>query len=201
MWDFVKNIDVGLFYLINQSGQNTSFDFLMPFVSNVKNFYIPMALVWIFLITRKSIKTRSVALCILLVISFSEWVSTDLLKPAFDRPRPCHSLSGVHLYNRVEKTWSVTPELKEPIRGRSHSLPSSHATNIFAAAVFLSYYFRKWCPFFFLVAFTVGYSRVYLGVHFPMDVLVGGLTGVLCGVLGIWANNYVIRFFEKRSAV
>jgi undecaprenyl-diphosphatase len=200
MWQFVEEIDTALFYLVNSSGRNVFFDFLMPIVSEVKNFYIPMGILWLLLITRKSIKARSVAICILFVIAFSDRVSSDLLKPAFNRPRPYHCLSGVHLYHPNTNTWSVTPQLKEPVRGQSRSFPSSHATNIFAAALLLSYYFRKWWPLFLLMAFTVGYSRVYLGAHFPGDVLVGGMTGLLCALLGIWVNNYVITFFDRRSS-
>ena len=199
MWQFVEKMDVALFYLVNKSGKNVFFDFLMPIISNVKNFYIPIGLLWIFLITRKSIRSRSVALAIIVIIFFSDWVSSGLLKPVFDRPRPYHSLSGVRVYDLGSKNWNVTPELKGPVKGQSRSLPSSHATNIFAASLLLSYCYRPWWPFFYLVAITVAYSRVYLGVHYPMDVSFGAVVGTVCGILGVWLIKVAGRFFESKG--
>ena len=198
MLEIIEKIDISLFYLINRSGQNAFFDFFMPIMSNLKHFYIPLGLVWLFLILKKNLKFRVVAISILGLIAVSEWLSSGLLKPAFDRPRPYHSLSKVHLYDRMYKKWSVTPELKKTIRGESHSLPSSHATNIFAAAAFFTFYFRKFWPFFYLIAFLVGYSRVYLGVHFPFDVFVGGIAGTLCGLSFAWIVNQGRLYLEKR---
>jgi undecaprenyl-diphosphatase len=198
MLALAESIDVSLFYLVNRSGQNVFFDIFMPFVSNIKNFYLPITISLIFFIIRRSAKTRTVAIAIVLLIGISEWVSSGLLKPIFDRTRPYHSLSRVHLYDRMFKTWSITPELKETIRGESLSMPSSHATNIFTAALFLSFYFRKLWPVFYLIAFLVGYSRVYLGVHFPLDVCVGAMVGTLCGLSMLWPTNQVIRYFEKK---
>jgi len=225
MWQLIETIDIRLFYLINRSWQNAFYDVLMPFVSNEKNFYVPLAVIWLLLMIAGSgmsqrfvlilekrnvpplsaplrrfafvqtkIKLRTLALAMLVLISFSEWISSGVLKPVFDRPRPYHSLSGVHLYDRMFKTWRVTPELKAVVRGESLSLPSSHATNIFAAAFFLSFFFRKFWPLFYLIAFLVGYSRVYLGVHFPFDVLIGSIAGTLCGLLLAHISRYVIQF-------
>ncbi|MBW1696300.1 MAG: phosphatase PAP2 family protein [Deltaproteobacteria bacterium] len=201
MLAFIESIDISLFYLINRSGQNDFFDLFMPFISNIKNFYFPMAMFWLLLVVKKSTKTRVAAISIIVLIGISEWVSSDLLKPAFDRPRPYHSLSYVHLYDRMFKTWSITPQLLETIRGESYSMPSSHATNIFAGAFFLSFFFRKWSPVFYLIAFMVGYSRVYLGVHFPFDVFVGAIVGTLCSLLVAWPTSQIIRFFRKRSTL
>ncbi len=199
MWEIIEKIDISLFYLINRDGQNPLFDFFMPFISNINNFFIPLGLFWIFLIVKKSAKHRTVSIAILLLIAMSEWVSSDVLKPMFNRPRPAYDLSHVHLYDRMTKTWQTTPELKDTVRGESRSLPSSHATNIFAAAFFLSVYFRRFWPFFYIIAVLVGYSRVYLGVHFPLDVFVGGIAGTLCGLLFMRPSNYVIRFFETKT--
>jgi undecaprenyl-diphosphatase len=201
MLAYLEQLDIRLFFLVNRSGQNGFFDIFMPFMSDLSNFYLPLGIFLLFLLIKKSVTCRTVGIAILLLISLSEWVSSDVLKPTFNRPRPYHSQSHVHHYDRMGKTWQVTPELKEIIRGESRSLPSSHATNIFAAAFFLSYFLRKTWPLFYLIAFLVGYSRVYLGVHFPLDVLAGAFVGTLCGMALMWPSRVLIQLIEKRRQV
>ncbi len=198
MLAFIEQIDIDLFFLINQSGRNAFFDILMPFVSNLSNFWIPLGLGWLALIIVKGIRYKIVAVSLLLLIALSEGMSTDVLKPAFDRPRPYDAQSQVHRYHRTDRTWETTPELKAVIRGQSRSLPSSHATNIFAAAFFLTVFLRKLWPVFYLIAALVGYSRVYLGVHYPFDVMAGALVGTLCGLVLMWPSRQLIGRFEKR---
>ena len=196
MWQFLHQIDISLFFLINRDGQNVFFDFLMPIISNAKNFYIPLGLLWIYLFFKKDKKYRIIAVTILALISASDRLSSDVLKPIFNRPRPYHQLSNVRLY---DDGWRVTPELNATTRGASISFPSTHATNVFAGALLLSYYFRNFWPVFYFIAFWVGYSRVYLGAHFPFDVLGGGIAGSLLGFGFVWIGNQAIRFFKKGS--
>jgi undecaprenyl-diphosphatase len=60
-----------------------------------------------------------------------------------------------------------------------HSFPSGHAATSFAAATILSFAFPRWAPAFLVLAAAVAYSRVYVGVHYPLDVLGGAVLGVL----------------------
>lgn len=199
MWAFIERIDIDLFFLINRSGQNVFFDVFMPFMSNISNFYVPLGLGWLALIFRKGSRYKIVALSLLLLITLSEGLSSDVLKPAFNRPRPYHGQSNVHHYDRTKKTWQTTPELEAVIRGESRSLPSSHATNIFAAAFFLTVFLRKLWPAFYLIAVVVGYSRVYLGVHYPFDVMIGALAGSLCGWVLMGPVRHLISALEERK--
>lgn len=200
---YAQHIDTLLFQLINREWQNGFFNLLMPILSGIEYFYIPIAFFWLCLVIRKSAKRRTVAVAVIALIGLSEWAASDLLKPAFGRPRPYHSLSFVHKYERMERgkpiveRWHTTPRLKETIRGESLSLPSAHATNIFAAAFFLSFYFRRLWPVFYSIALLVGYSRVYLGDHFPFDVAAGAAAGTLCALLLIFPTGFAVRFFEK----
>lgn len=196
MWKFIEKIDVSLFYFINRGGQNEFFDLIMPIISNIKYFVLPIGLFWIFLILKKNAKTRLVAVIFFLLIGLSDWVNSSVLKPIFSRPRPYHDISNVHYY---KKTWRITTKNEKIKSGKANSFPSSHATNIFAAAFYLSYYFRKFYPFFYIIAALVGYSRIYMGVHYPFDVFGGAAEGTMFGIVFVCLCNQMILFFEKRK--
>jgi membrane-associated phospholipid phosphatase len=65
------------------------------------------------------------------------------------------------------------------------SLPSGHTSRAFLSATILSKFYSKYMIVFFVIAATIGFSRVYIGTHYPLDVIVGAITGSLLGILMI----------------
>jgi undecaprenyl-diphosphatase len=88
------------------------------------------------------------------------------LRRAIGRPRPWRRYAEPPVLGHVPK---------DP------SFPSGHTAIAFACATVLSYYRPRWAPAFFLLAVAIGFSRVYVGVHYPLDVLGGAILGLLCG--------------------
>ena len=84
---------------------------------------------------------------------------------------------------------------------------SSHATSVFGLAAFLSNQFKhfRWSLFLFAWAVLVAYSRVYLGMNYPLDVIcgavLGALTGIHCHMIKVWTVVYIERFIADRQAV
>ncbi|MES0349097.1 MAG: phosphatase PAP2 family protein [Desulfobacteria bacterium] len=194
MLEYLEKVDIRLFCLINKDGQNTLFDYVMPIVSNFNYFIVPLVLWGLFLLRRKPL----MVLGVILVVAFSDSLCYFVLKPLLGRPRPFDMLSAVHLY---KGSWSITGTVSQVEGLHSLSLPSSHATSVFAASFFLSYYMRPWLPFFYLVALMVAYSRVYIGVHYPFDVLLGAIVGSLMGVLGVRLVRLGSERFQKKRQI
>jgi len=125
-------------------------------------------LVWIVLAGATALATRRNPAFPVLLTAASVWTADLLalaLKAAFERPRPAASI----------------PEADPLMSAHGYSLPSGHAATAFAGAVALSYLWRRGAPLFFLLAAGIAYSRVYVGVHYPGDVLAGAALGAAVG--------------------
>ncbi|MGA3084763.1 MAG: phosphatase PAP2 family protein [Thermodesulfobacteriota bacterium] len=122
---------------------------------------------------------------VVVLVGVLDYSSSFFFKPLFGRPRPCNVLTGVHIF------W--------PCPTRSLSFPSNHAANIFGAAFFLSYIFRSWSFFLFPIAFIVGYSRIYLGEHYPFDILGGIFLGAIGAVLFLWIHHLWLSYGKGQS--
>lgn len=181
--DWLIQQDLEVWKAVHVEGRSAFLDAVIPFVRN-ENFWAPL---YIFLLVYAILNFKKSGLiwCLFFFAAFgcSDYVNSSILKPLFDRLRPCN-----------------TPELQSMMYvlvpcGGGKSFPSSHAANHFAMAVFSAITFYKharyaWIPF-LLWALLVSYAQVYVGVHFPLDVLGGAIVGSFFGALfallfGIW---------------
>lgn len=178
MIDFLYSIDVSIFYLINGTLANPLFDKLMPFITEVKNWYLVYVLLW-FIILFKGGKYRiAMAVAMILLVTITDQVSSSLLKNLFERIRPCNALPDVHLLAGCTG---------------SFSFPSSHAVNNFAAAMFFGYFYKHLRWILFSVAAIVALSRIFVGVHYPSDVIGGAIIGIILGYICIKICKMIIK--------
>ena len=176
-WDHVA------WFFINTRWHNSLFDLVLPFIRN-QWFWAPLYF-FLLLFMPSRFGKKGWVWCLFFIISFaiSDQVSAHLLKPLFQRLRPCNT---PYLYSVIR---TLVP------CGGGYSFPSSHAANHFALAVFgiatLKFNFRRlWIPA-VLWAAAVSYAQVYVGVHFPLDVLCGAIIGILTGMTtGAVFNRY-----------
>jgi undecaprenyl-diphosphatase len=180
MIEFLQRIDNGLLLRIN--------DFNAPWldqcmwVLSSKWINIPLAFCIVLLLKSQFSwrKTSLIFLFALVVVSLTDLISTQLFKDYFERLRPSHDpIVGNYLH-----FYMIGPD--NPYLGGKFGFVSSHAANLAAMFAFVLPYLKKYTYSIYLLGvyvFLVAYSRVYLGVHFPSDVLCGALLGLLMGWL------------------
>lgn len=174
-------LDTYLFYLLNYRAQNAVLDFLMPILTNLDYWRVPIALLAIALLIFGKKKGRVALLLLILGITLSDQVCNNLLKPLVGRVRPCHVLENVHLLINCTD---------------SFSFPSSHATNIFTGMIVFSFVYPKLRIGLLIIAALVAYSRVYVGVHYPFDVVAGTALGIACATTIVVIYKVVSRILS-----
>lgn len=178
---WLDKIDVAFFFIINKTLANPVFDVVMPFLTDKHNFYIPILLTWLALIVIGGKKGRVSAVLIIFVILLSDQASSSWVKPMVGRIRPCNTLDAVRLLVNCTNAFSFT---------------SSHAANMFASAFLFSRFYPRARVYLFSFAAAVAYSRVYVGVHYPLDAIGGALLGMLSAWLVILAyENLADRYY------
>ena len=168
---------------------NDIFDLIMPFITDADNWVLPI-LVLIFYLGFKGEKRGKITLVLLIfALALTDSICAQLLKPFFERIRPSHlDLEGLYLLVSKGGKWSM---------------PSNHAANIFTFAVILSYFYEKYKMPLFLLAYLIAFSRVYVGVHYPGDVIIGSIFGDALGwmVLTLWVILKMRELKRRQSWV
>lgn len=176
-WDFTA------WYYLNTQWVNDFLDAVMPFIRNQWTWAPLYLFLLIFMPANYGRKGWMWCVFFLMAFAIGDFVSASLIKPYYVRLRPCNN-----------------PYLKDIVHllvpcGSGLSFPSSHATNHFAMGIFSAVTMRKktrWIwPIAILWALSIGYAQIYVGVHYPGDVVVGGLLGTTIGLLVGYMYNKV----------
>lgn len=184
--DFFQTLqkwDTWLFLKINTSWTSVFFDNIASFLRN-KYTWVPLYIFLIIMVFYNfGKKAWSWLLFAIITVVVTDQISSSLIKNAIERIRPCN-----------------VPELQGQLRllvpycSGGYSFTSSHAANHFGIAIYffltLKPYIRKWAWLFILWAASISYAQIYVGVHYPLDILGGTIVGLLTG----WMTTY---FFER----
>ena len=196
MTEDILNLDTELFIYLNSLGFPL-FDNFWIFLSNKEAnvlFYFTLLVLYFY---KRSLKFKFSELFYLLILIAFMITITDqtanLFKDSFQRLRPC--------YNEIIKD---SLRLVKESCGGKYGFFSAHASNSFTLAVFFGLLYKnkfKYLIYFSLLyASLISYSRIYLGVHFPLDILFGAAFGLIIGILTFNFYDkklYYFKFFNK----
>ena len=176
MWNTFHTWDTYLFFAINNTWTSSFLDHILPWWRDSTTWYPLYLFLLIFILINFGWKSWTWILFVIINVTITDQFSSTYVKQWIPRLRPCQD-----------------PALEEHVRmivnhcSGGYSFPSSHATNHFGAAVFffctLRPYLKKWAYLFFFWAASISYGQVYVGVHYPSDVIGGAILGSIIGYL------------------
>ncbi len=171
MLRWLLDLDKDVFLFLNGL-HSPEWDKIMWWISH-ENSWIPLYVILLIVLIYqdRSYRVFFTLLFLGLVILLNDQISV-LIKNLVERPRPTHNPEIADLVHIVKD-----------YRGGQYGFVSSHAANVFGLAVYLLNQFKniKWSIFLIVWATVVSYSRIYLGVHYPLDIICGAVMGILIG--------------------
>jgi len=147
-------------------------DPIMLFITK-RNPWFPLYALILFLVIRKlKWQSWSMMIAFALLITLADQAASGFFKPFFERLRPCHEPAIQDMVHMVKGC------------GGQYGFASSHASNTFALAFFLWFVYRnKYAKIMIAWAVVVSYSRIYVGVHYPGDIIMGAILGILAAIV------------------
>jgi undecaprenyl-diphosphatase len=177
---YLFSLDKALLELFSQGIKNGFFDVLMPFISSINNqgdVWIALAII---LMINKNIKIRRLGITILIALALGAILGDQILKNLIARPRP------------IGEEFDFNFIIKLP---KSYSFPSGHTASsfaVFGVFLFSKARYKYWV---LLLASLIAFSRMYLHVHYPSDIIGGIVLGILCG----WAAVRIGKAFFRKD--
>jgi undecaprenyl-diphosphatase len=174
----MASLDEAAFHWLNGVAVHPWLDVLMRVVTNGR-FWAPVLVIVLFdLLTRRGRRGRVAALAAVAALALADLLAAQVLKPWVGRLRPCQTTEAVRLLVSC---------------GGRYGFPSNHAANGAALATALGFFYPASLRYTVAAVLVVAWSRVYVGVHYPGDVLAGLALGALLGGTCGWAARTVLR--------
>ncbi len=178
------SIDLAIFYFFNHTISTGFLDKFFSIITNVNNWYIAYIILLGILFFKGGRKGKIAVLGIIILITVTDQTGYKLLKEFFERVRPCNAL----------------PDVLSPLGcAGGYSFPSNHALNNFAAAAFFSMLFPNYKVVLYVTASLIAISRVYLGLHYPSDIIAGAAIGMIFGYIFALAVLKINEYFDNKQ--
>lgn len=182
MLEQIINLDLLTFYFINKTLANSVTSFAMPVITSATTWAPVISFFMIYQFFKGGEKGKLCIAALILGVIICDQLSSSLIKSLVMRPRPCHVLNDINLLVKC---------------GAGKSFPSSHAANSMMVVTVISLFFRQhkyWLPW---LAVIVGISRIFVGVHYPLDVFCGLIIGALVSWFVYWLVNKIFISYIK----
>ena len=182
-----KVIDYKLLIILNQKISNSLFDLIMPIITNEDYWVIPILCLISYLLFFGQKKGKIVLFLLIISLGINDYICASIIKPTIARLRPSHEF--------LEYINLLVP------KGGKWSMPSNHASNMFVFATIISSFYSKTKAAIFLIAILVSFSRVYVGVHYPLDVIVGASIGTTIAtiIISSWSSLIVNQLKKNKD--
>jgi undecaprenyl-diphosphatase len=182
--DVFYSIDLAILYFFNHTISTAFLDKFFSVITNVNNWYIAYLILLGILFFKGGKRGKIAVIGIILLIIVTDQTGYKILKELFQRARPCNVLADI-----------ITPL---GCTG-SFSFPSNHALNNFAAATFFARLFPSFRLILFTTASLIALSRIYLGLHYPSDVIAGAAIGIVFGYVFAQGVLKIDKYFLSKS--
>lgn len=188
MIDLILSIDRNFLYSLNARWGGSFFDHLMMMISGPYPWILIVGFLIFWVLKKQRGEFIRFAILIAVTLSITDLFCYRVLKPWIARKRPCIELRDLRLIEEC---------------GSEFGFPSNHAANsiVVVSLFYLQFRHKKLTLFLGLFAALVGYSRVYLAAHYPLDVLAGYFVGVGFALCGYFISLYLVQWIAKKRVV